>query len=156
MRDEIRIQFTRFSAFCSPLIAAIAGGFLEAEGLSPRHSVEMDGFFLTGRAPEPAFTWHALRGKRVLVDHGGQARSGTGTRTSSHPRRTSADAGAGGDASPSRQRPEESFVSSDHPRKGVRADLPARGLPDRLAPRRVGGDGPDHGGEGVDVSGPEQ
>jgi NitT/TauT family transport system substrate-binding protein len=32
----------------------------------------MDGFFLTGRAPEPNFRWDALRGKRVLVDHGGQ------------------------------------------------------------------------------------
>jgi NitT/TauT family transport system substrate-binding protein len=33
---------------------------------------EMDGFFLTARAPDPAFTWDKLRGKRVLVDHGGQ------------------------------------------------------------------------------------
>ncbi len=33
---------------------------------------EMDGFFLTGRAPEPGFTWDRLTGKRVLVDHGGQ------------------------------------------------------------------------------------
>src|SRR5260370_7697461 len=32
----------------------------------------MDGFFLTGRTPDPAFTWDRLRGKRVLVDHGGQ------------------------------------------------------------------------------------
>ena len=37
MSDEIRIQFTRFSAFYSPLIAAIAGGFLADEGLAPRH-----------------------------------------------------------------------------------------------------------------------
>jgi NitT/TauT family transport system substrate-binding protein len=117
MSDEIRIQFTRFSAFYSPLIAAIAGGFLAEEGLAPQHSVaaagksaiegvvagtvdvcqsapsqgfgplergqappvahfaqinEMDGFFLTGRAPDPRFTWGKLRGKRVLVDHGGQ------------------------------------------------------------------------------------
>jgi NitT/TauT family transport system substrate-binding protein len=117
MREEIGIQFTRFSAFYSPLIAAIAGGFLAEEGLVPRHSVapagksaiegvvagsvhvcqsapsqgfgplergqtppvvhfaqinEMDGFFLTGRAPDPGFTWDRLRGKRVLVDHGGQ------------------------------------------------------------------------------------
>jgi hypothetical protein len=28
MSDEINIQFTRFSAFYSPLIATIAGGFL--------------------------------------------------------------------------------------------------------------------------------
>jgi NitT/TauT family transport system substrate-binding protein len=33
---------------------------------------EMDGFFLTGRAPEPAFSWDKLKGRRVLVDHGGQ------------------------------------------------------------------------------------
>jgi len=117
MSDEINIQFTRFSAFYSPLIATIAGGFLVEEGLQPRHSVapagksaiegvvagtvhvcqsapsqgfgplekgqappavhfaqinEMDGFFLTGRAAEPGFTWDRLRGKRVLVDHGGQ------------------------------------------------------------------------------------
>jgi NitT/TauT family transport system substrate-binding protein len=37
--DEIKIQFTRFSAFYSPLIATMAGGFLEAEGLQPTHSV---------------------------------------------------------------------------------------------------------------------
>jgi NitT/TauT family transport system substrate-binding protein len=117
MSDQIRIQFTRFSAFYSPLIATIAGGFLKEEGLEPRHSIappgksaiegvvggtvhvcqsapsqgfgplekgqappavhfaqinEMDGFFLTARAADPAFTWDKLRGQRVLVDHGGQ------------------------------------------------------------------------------------
>ncbi|MGH7418901.1 MAG: ABC transporter substrate-binding protein, partial [Candidatus Rokuibacteriota bacterium] len=117
MSDEISIQFTRFSAFYSPLIAAIAGGFLKEEGLDPRYSVappgksaidavlggtarvcqsapsagfgplekgqappavhfaqinEMDGFFLTARRPDPAFTWDKLRSKAVLVDHGGQ------------------------------------------------------------------------------------
>jgi NitT/TauT family transport system substrate-binding protein len=117
MSDEISIQFTRFSAFYTPLIATIAGGFLKEEGFAPKHSVapagksaidglvngtvhvcqsapsqafgplekgqqppavhfaqinEKDGFFLTGRAPDPAFTWDKLRGKRVLVDHGGQ------------------------------------------------------------------------------------
>jgi NitT/TauT family transport system substrate-binding protein len=117
MSDEINIQFTRFSAFYSPLIAAIAGGFLKEEGLEARHSVappgksaiegvvngtvqvcqsapsqgfgplekgeappvlhfaqvnEMDGFFLTARRPDRAFRWEALKGKRVLVDHGGQ------------------------------------------------------------------------------------
>ena len=117
MSDPISIQFTRFSAFYSPLIATIAGGFLKDEGFEPKHSVapagkssieglldgtvqvgqsapsqgfgplekgqkppavhfaqinEMDGFFLTGRAADPAFTWDKLRGKRVLVDHGGQ------------------------------------------------------------------------------------
>ena len=30
---------------------------------------EMDGFFLTGRAPDPAFTWAKLAGKKVMVDH---------------------------------------------------------------------------------------
>jgi len=114
---EISIQFTRFSAFYTPLIATIAGGFLKEEGLEPRHSMappgtsaiaglldgsvhvcqsapsqgfgplekgqtppavhfaqinEMDGFFLTARAPDPAFRWDTLRGKAVLVDHGGQ------------------------------------------------------------------------------------
>ena len=39
MSDEISIQFTRFSAFYSPLIATFAGGFLQAEGLRPAHSV---------------------------------------------------------------------------------------------------------------------
>jgi len=117
MSNEINIQFTRFSAFYSPLIVAIAGGFLEEEGLEPRHSVapagrsaiegvvngtvqvcqsapsagfgplekgeappvlhfaqvnEMDGFFLTARRPDPAFRWEALKGRKVLVDHGGQ------------------------------------------------------------------------------------
>lgn len=117
MSNEIHIQFTRFSAFYSPLIATIAGGFLKEEGLEPKHSVapagtsaidgvvkstvdvcqsapsqgfgplekgqtppavhfaqinEKDGFFLTGRAADPGFGWDKLRGKRVLVDHGGQ------------------------------------------------------------------------------------
>jgi NitT/TauT family transport system substrate-binding protein len=117
MSDAISIQFTRFSAFDSPLIATIAGGFLAEEGLTPRHSVapagrsaieglldgsvhvcqsapsqgfgplekaqqppavhfaqinEMDGFFLTARAPDPGFAWDKLRGRAVLVDHGGQ------------------------------------------------------------------------------------
>ncbi len=39
MTQAINIQFTRFSAFYSPLIATIAGGFLQEEGLEPRHSV---------------------------------------------------------------------------------------------------------------------
>src|SRR5215813_11997593 len=107
MSDEIRIQFTRFSAFYSPLIATIAGGFLRDEGFTQKHSIaptgksaiegvvagtvdvcqsapsqgftslergqtppvvhfaqinEMDGFFLTARAPDPGFTWDRLRG----------------------------------------------------------------------------------------------
>jgi NitT/TauT family transport system substrate-binding protein len=117
MSEPIGIQFTRFSAFYSPLIATFAGGFLKAEGLEVRHSVapagtsaiegvvagtvhvcqsapsqsfgplekgqrppavhfaqinETDGFFLTARAPDRAFDWGQLRGRRVLVDHGGQ------------------------------------------------------------------------------------
>jgi NitT/TauT family transport system substrate-binding protein len=117
LSDEISIQFTRFSAFYSPLIATFAGGFLQAEGLRPAHSVapagksaidgllngsvhvcqsapsqgfgplekgqtppavhfaqinEKDGFFLTARRPDPAFTWDKLKGTKVLVDHGGQ------------------------------------------------------------------------------------
>ena len=117
MAEEIRIEFTRFSAFYSPLIATMAGGFLRAEGLEGKHSVsppgksaiaslidgsvhvaqsapsqgftpleqgkvsptlhfaqinEKDGFFLTGRGPDPAFTWDKLRGKKVIIDHGGQ------------------------------------------------------------------------------------
>ena len=117
MAEEIRIEFTRFSAFYSPLIATMAGGFLEKEGLKGKHTVsapgksaiaglldgsvhvaqsapsqgftpleqgkappavhfaqinEMDGFFLTGRAADPAFTWQKLAGQKVLVDHGGQ------------------------------------------------------------------------------------
>jgi NitT/TauT family transport system substrate-binding protein len=117
MAEEIRIEFTRFSAFYSPLIATFAGGFLQAENLEPRHTVsgpgrsaiaglvdgsahlaqsapsynfgpleqgreppalhfaqinEKDGFFLTGRSPDPAFSWDKLKGRRVLVDHGGQ------------------------------------------------------------------------------------
>ncbi|HXH84396.1 MAG TPA: ABC transporter substrate-binding protein [Candidatus Tectomicrobia bacterium] len=117
MSEPIRIQFTRFSAFYSPLIATIAAGFLRDEGFEPHHSVapagrsaiegvaagtvdvcqsapsqaftqlekgqappavhfaqinEKDGFFLTARVPDPGFTWDRLRGRRVLVDHGGQ------------------------------------------------------------------------------------
>ncbi len=114
---QIIIQFTRFSAFYSPLISTVSGGFLKDEGLDPSHSVsppgqsaiaalvdgsahvvqsalsqgltslekgetpaavhfaqinEKDGLFLTGREPDPDFTWDRLRGKKVLVDHGGQ------------------------------------------------------------------------------------
>ena len=39
MATPISIQFTRFSAFYSPLIATIAGGFLKEEGLAPTYSV---------------------------------------------------------------------------------------------------------------------
>lgn len=115
--DKIAIQFTRFSAFYSPLILTMAGGFLRDEGLAHDWSVsppgrsaidalvdgsahvvqsalsqgltalsrgetppavhfaqvnEKDGFFLTGRTPDPDFAWKKLEGAEVLVDHGGQ------------------------------------------------------------------------------------
>lgn len=41
--DKIHIQFTLFSAFYSPLIATMAGGFLEAEGLDASWSVAPPG-----------------------------------------------------------------------------------------------------------------
>ena len=41
--SRIAIQFTRFSAFYSPLIAAAAAGFLEEEGLEPELSVSPPG-----------------------------------------------------------------------------------------------------------------
>ena len=115
--DKLRIQFTLFSAFYSPLISAMSGGFLKAEGLDPEWSVapagvsalaalndgsahvvqsalsqgitslnkgetpgavhfaqinEMDGFFLTGRETDPAFTWKKLEGAEVVMFKGGQ------------------------------------------------------------------------------------
>lgn len=39
MAEPISIQFTRFSAFYSPLIATMAGGFLKEEGFEPKHSI---------------------------------------------------------------------------------------------------------------------
>ena len=41
--ETIRIQFTLFSAFYSPLISAMSGGFLKAEGLAPEWSVAPPG-----------------------------------------------------------------------------------------------------------------
>ena len=114
---KIRIQFTLFSAFYSPLISTMSGGFLEEEGLEYEWSVappgvsaiaaiqdgsadvvqsaasysfgplgkgeappavhfaqvnEMDGFFLTARAPDPAFSWKKLEGAEVVMLRGGQ------------------------------------------------------------------------------------
>jgi len=40
---QINIQFTLFSAFYSPLISTMSGGFLEAEGLVPNWSVSAPG-----------------------------------------------------------------------------------------------------------------
>ena len=113
----INIQFTLFSAFYTPLIATMAGGFLREEGLQPNWSVsppgksalvaleqgeahvvqsalsqgfgplergetpatthfaqvnEMDGFFLTGRTPDPNFTWYKLEGADVVLFGRGQ------------------------------------------------------------------------------------
>jgi NitT/TauT family transport system substrate-binding protein len=39
MAQALSIQFTRFSAFYSPLIATIAGGFLKDEGFEPSYSI---------------------------------------------------------------------------------------------------------------------
>ena len=114
---RVRIQFTLFSAFYSPLIATMAGGFLKDEGLDYEWSVspkgvsaiktveageadvcqsapsqgfalaqkgepnpvlhfaqinEMDGFFLTGREPDPDFDWKKLEGAEVVLFGGGQ------------------------------------------------------------------------------------
>lgn len=115
--ETIRIQFTLFSAFYSPLISTMSGGFLKAEGLDAEWSIsppgvsalaalkdgsahvvqsalsqgftsldkgetpsavhfaqvnEMDGFFLTGREADPAFTWRKLEGAEVVMFKGGQ------------------------------------------------------------------------------------
>ena len=114
---RIDIQFSLFSAFYSPLIATMAGGFLAEEGLEPGWSVsepgvsaiaalkdgtahvvqsalsqafgplsrgedpgavhfaqinETDGFFLTGREPDPAFDWRKLEGAEIVLFGGGQ------------------------------------------------------------------------------------
>jgi NitT/TauT family transport system substrate-binding protein len=58
-------------------VGAVSGVRSAGEGPAPAGRSfaqinEKDGFFLTARAPDPAFTWDKLRGKRVLVDHGGQ------------------------------------------------------------------------------------
>ena len=41
--EKIRIQFSLFSAFYSPLISTMSGGFLKAEGLDPEWSVSPPG-----------------------------------------------------------------------------------------------------------------
>jgi NitT/TauT family transport system substrate-binding protein len=41
--DKINIQFTLFSAFYSPLISTMSGGFLKAEGLEPDWSISPPG-----------------------------------------------------------------------------------------------------------------
>jgi NitT/TauT family transport system substrate-binding protein len=114
---HINIEFTLFSAFYSPLISLMSGGFLRAEGLEADWTVsppgvsavkaleegradviqsaasqafttlakgetptaihfaqinEMDGFFITGRAPDPDFDWKRLEGSEVILFGGGQ------------------------------------------------------------------------------------
>ena len=114
---RINIQFTLFSAFYSPLISAMSGGFLKAEGLDAEWSIsppgvsalealrngsahvvqsalsqgfvtldkgetpfavhfaqvnEMDGFFLTARKADPAFSWKKLEGAEIVTFKGGQ------------------------------------------------------------------------------------
>ncbi|MBT8436127.1 MAG: ABC transporter substrate-binding protein [Gammaproteobacteria bacterium] len=114
---KINIQFTLFSAFYSPLIVTMAGGFLRDEGLEYEWSVsppgvpavvsisngtaqvvqsapsqafnsiakgesnyplhfaqvnEMDGFFISGREADAAFSWDKLEGASVVMFGGGQ------------------------------------------------------------------------------------
>jgi NitT/TauT family transport system substrate-binding protein len=115
--EKVHIEFTLFSAFYSPLISTMSGGFLKAEGLDASWSVappgvsaikslengsaqviqtapsqaftslakgetpvavhfaqinEMDGFFITAREPDPAFTWKKLEGAEVVLFGAGQ------------------------------------------------------------------------------------
>lgn len=117
MSEPLRIMVSRHSAFYSPLIAAIGGGFLKREGIDATYSIlgpgqrsqdlirdgvvdvmqsavssnwkplergegplpvhfaqinRRDGFFLTAREPDPAFTWKKLEGSTLRADHGGQ------------------------------------------------------------------------------------
>jgi len=112
--ETINIMALRHSAFYTPLLVTMNGGFLKAEGLqadyrvaTPERTVpdslrngsahlsqaavatsfadleqgkaidivhfaqinRLDGFFVAGRRPEPAFDWKSLEGKSVLVDH---------------------------------------------------------------------------------------
>ena len=46
---KINIQFTLFSAFYTPLIATMAGGFLKQEGLDYEWSVSPAGSTRSGR-----------------------------------------------------------------------------------------------------------
>src|ERR1700739_2885516 len=114
---HITIEFTLFSAFYSPLISVMSGGFLKAEGLDADWTVsppgvsavkaleegradviqsapsqaftslakgetptavhfaqinEMDGFFITGRDPDPDFDWKKLGGAEGILFGGGQ------------------------------------------------------------------------------------
>ncbi|MDH3632310.1 MAG: ABC transporter substrate-binding protein [Gammaproteobacteria bacterium] len=115
--SKLNIQFTLFSAFYTPLIVTMAGGFLRDEGLEYEWSVsppgvpavasivngsahvvqsapsqafnsiakgesnyplhfaqvnEMDGFFISGREADDAFSWDKLEGAEVVMFGGGQ------------------------------------------------------------------------------------
>lgn len=104
----------RHSAFYSPLLITISGGFLQEEGLEPKYEIatpdrtipdtlrsgethlaqlavaasfsdleqgkeidiihfaqinERDGFFITGREPDPDFIWEKLVDSEILIDH---------------------------------------------------------------------------------------
>ena len=74
MSDEISIQFTRFSAFYSPLIATIAGGFLKEEGLTPKHSIAPAGQVGHRRAWWPAPCTSASRRRRRASGRSRRAR----------------------------------------------------------------------------------
>lgn len=114
---QCHVMVTRHSAFYTPLLVTIGGGFLAVEGIEAEFSVaatardvlagihggnvqvaqsavsanfgalergkrsplvhfaqlnERDGFMLVGRAPDDAFSWNKLVGKKVIVDHGRQ------------------------------------------------------------------------------------
>ncbi len=51
----------------APLTQGIAPGYVHFAQVN-----EMDGFFLTGRRPEPEFTWRNLEGSKVVLFGGGQ------------------------------------------------------------------------------------
>jgi NitT/TauT family transport system substrate-binding protein len=79
MAEPLHIEFTRFSAFYSPLIATIAGGYLQDEGFAPTHAVcppgrsaiegVLSGAMQVGQsAPSQAFA-ELEKGRRPAVAH---------------------------------------------------------------------------------------
>ena len=73
MSDEIRIQFTRFSAFYSPLIATIAGGFLRDEGFTPKHSIAP-----AGKSAIEAVARYKIGITTIHINNGGYSGYGPG------------------------------------------------------------------------------
>ncbi len=53
---DIRIEFSRFSAFYSPLIVTFANGYLQAEGFSPSHGVVPPGESAAARLADGTIT----------------------------------------------------------------------------------------------------